>query len=157
MNKTILIGRLTKEPELKTTASNISICNFTLAIDRRYTNAMGERETDFIPIVTWRKTAEFAAQYFKKGMRVAVVGYIQTRSWDDAEGKRHYATEVVADELEFADAKRESYASVPSAPGERQKSAKVPEVKPGAFDDGDSVSGDSFEQSSASADLPFDF
>ncbi len=107
MNKAILLGRLTKDPELRTTQSNVSVCSFTLAIDRPYKNARGERETDFIPCVCWRSTAEFAARYFRKGERMAVVGSIQPRHWDDEQGQRHYITEVVADEVYFADGKRE--------------------------------------------------
>lgn len=107
MNKAILLGRLTKDPELRTTSNNVSVCSFTLAIDRPYKNARGERETDFIPCVCWRQTAEFAARYFRKGERMALVGSIQPRHWDDEEGQRHYVTEVVADEVYFADARRE--------------------------------------------------
>lgn len=107
MNKAILMGRLTKDPELRTTSNNVSVCSFTLAVDRRFKNAQGQRETDFIPVVAWRQQAEFAARYFTKGSRMAVIGSIQPRSWDDNEGKRHYMTEVIADEIYFADSKRE--------------------------------------------------
>lgn len=105
MNKAILMGRLTKEPELRTTANGISVCSFTVAVDRRFKNAQGERETDFIPIVCWRSTAEFVARYFGKGQRIALVGSIQVRHWDDEQGKRNYMTEVIADEVYFADSK----------------------------------------------------
>lgn len=108
MNKAILMGRLTADPELRTTQSNISVCSFTLAVDRRFKNQSGERETDFIPIVAWRQTAEFVARYFGKGARIALVGSIQPRSWDDDNGVRHYRTEVIADEVYFADSKRQS-------------------------------------------------
>ncbi|HHT25585.1 MAG TPA: single-stranded DNA-binding protein [Clostridiaceae bacterium] len=107
MNKAILMGRLTKDPELRTTQNNISVCSFTLAIDRRFKNQQGERETDFIPIVAWRQTAEFAARYFSKGARMALVGSIQPRSWEDENGERRYITEVIADEIYFADSKRQ--------------------------------------------------
>ncbi|MDI9490645.1 MAG: single-stranded DNA-binding protein [Clostridiaceae bacterium] len=108
MNKAILMGRLTKDPELRTTQNNVSVCSFTLAIDRRFKNQHGERETDFIPIVAWRQTAEFAARYFSKGSRMALVGSIQPRSWEDEKGERRYITEVIADEIYFADSKRQS-------------------------------------------------
>lgn len=108
MNKAILMGRLTADPELRTTQNNISVCSFTLAVDRRFKNQSGERETDFIPIVAWRQTAEFVARYFGKGARIALVGSIQPRSWDDDNGVRHYRTEVIADEVYFADSKRQS-------------------------------------------------
>ena len=101
------MGRLTKDPELKTTQSGNSVCSFTLAIDRRFKNQQGERETDFIPIVAWRQTAEFAAKYFNKGSKMALVGTIQPRSWEDQNGERRYITEVIADEIYFADSKRQ--------------------------------------------------
>lgn len=107
MNKAILMGRLTKDPELRTTQNNISVCSFTLAIDRRFKNQQGERETDFIPVVAWRQTAEFAARYFSKGSRMALVGSIQPRSWEDENGERRYITEVIADEIYFADSRRQ--------------------------------------------------
>ncbi|NLJ95112.1 MAG: single-stranded DNA-binding protein, partial [Clostridiaceae bacterium] len=78
------------------------------AVDRRFKNQHGERETDFIPIVAWRQTAEFVTRYFNKGARIALVGSIQPRSWDDENGVRHYRTEVIADEVYFADSKRQS-------------------------------------------------
>lgn len=105
MNKAVLMGRLTKDPELRSTASNISVCSFTVAVDRRF-KSEGQPTADFIPVIAWRQTAEFVAKYFTKGSRIAVVGSIQTRQWDDKEGKRHYATEVVADEVEFCESKR---------------------------------------------------
>ncbi len=108
MNKAILMGRLTKDPELRTTSNNISVCTFTLAVDRNYKNRDGERQADFIPVVTWRQTAEFAHRNFVKGQRVAVVGSIQTRHYDDQSGQRRYITEVVADEVHFADSKRDN-------------------------------------------------
>ncbi|MDD7401080.1 MAG: single-stranded DNA-binding protein [Eubacteriales bacterium] len=112
MNKAILMGRLTKEPELRTTSNNVSVCSFTVAVDRRFKNAQGERETDFIPVVCWRQTADFVARYFQKGQRIALVGSIQVRSWDDEHGKRNWMTEVVADEVYFADSKSDnSYAN----------------------------------------------
>jgi single-strand DNA-binding protein len=106
MNKAILMGRLTRDPEMRTTSSQVPVCTFTLAVDRRFKNASGERQADFIPIVAWRQQAEFCAKYFRKGSRMIVVGSIQTRSWDDTEGKRHSVTEVIADEIHFADSKK---------------------------------------------------
>lgn len=102
MNKVILIGRLTKDPEMRyTTNSNTAVCNFTLAVNRRFK----QNEADFIPVVAWSKTAEFCEKYFSKGRQVAVVGRIEISSWDDSEGKKRYKTEVVADEVYFADSK----------------------------------------------------
>jgi single-strand DNA-binding protein len=107
MNKAILMGRLTKDPEMRyTTGNNTPVCSFTLAIDRRFSRQGEERQSDFLPIVVFGKTAEFCSKYFTKGQQVAVVGRIQTRSWDDNEGKKHYVTEIVAEEAYFADSKR---------------------------------------------------
>jgi len=107
MNKVILMGRLTKEPELSYTPSkNTALCKFTLAVDRRFTPQGMEKQTDFIPIVTWSKLAEFCSKYFNKGQKVVIVGSIQTRSWEDNEGKKRFATDVVADEAYFAESKK---------------------------------------------------
>lgn len=101
------MGRLTKDPELRyTSTNNTAICNFMLAVDRRFAKQGEEKQADFIPIVAWRNLAEFCTKYFHKGLKVVVVGSIQTRTWDDNEGKRHYATEVVADEAYFAESKK---------------------------------------------------
>ena len=108
MNKVILMGRLTKDPDLKyTSGNNTAVCSFTLAIDRRFQRQGEERQTDFIQIVAWSKLAEFCGKYFQRGRQVAVTGRIQTRTWDDNEGKRHYVTEIVAEEAYFADSKRD--------------------------------------------------
>jgi len=108
MNKAILMGRLTKDPELRyTSGNNTAVASFTLAVNRRMVKE-GQQQADFINVVAWTKTAEFVGKYFTKGMQVAVVGRLQTRTWDDSEGKRHYITEVVADETYFADSKRSS-------------------------------------------------
>lgn len=107
MNKAILMGRLTKDPELKyTSTNNTAVCNFTLAVDRRFVRQGEERQADFINIIAWSKLAEFCSKYFRKGLKVSVVGRIQTRTWDDTEGKKHYVTEVVAEEAYFADSKK---------------------------------------------------
>lgn len=107
MNKAILMGRLTKDPELRyTSANNTAVCSFTIAVNRKFVRQGEERQADFIPIVAWDKTAEFCSKYFTKGQQVAVVGRIQTRTWDDNEGKKHYVTEVIAEEAHFADSKR---------------------------------------------------
>ena len=100
MNKAILIGNVTKDPTMRTTKSGVAACGFTLAVNRRYKDASGEKITDFIPVVAWRKTAELCGKYLEKGHKVGVVGEIQTRSYDK-EGIRRYVTEVIADEVEF--------------------------------------------------------
>ena len=101
LNKVVLIGRLTRDPELRSTTSNISVTTFTLAVDRRFTNQQGEREADFIPIVTWRSLAETCHRYLSKGRLVAVSGRIQVRNYEGSDGQRRYITEVVADEVQF--------------------------------------------------------
>ena len=101
MNRVILIGNLTKDPELTTTNSGISVCRFTLAVSRRFVGASGERETDFLNIVAWRSQAENCSKYLKKGSKCAVVGAIQTRSYDAQDGSKRYITEITADEVEF--------------------------------------------------------
>jgi len=107
MNKVILMGRLTRDPELRyTTVNNTPVASFTLAVDRRFARQGEERQTDFFPIVVWDKSAEFCSKYFTKGLKVVVVGRLQTRTWDDNEGKRHYVTEVIAEELYFAEGKK---------------------------------------------------
>ena len=102
MNKCFLIGNLTRDPELRTTSgSGLSVCSFTLAVTRSFSNRNGEREADFIPIVVWRNTAENCAKYLRKGSQVAVSGAIQTRTYDGNDGQKRYVTEVVADEVQF--------------------------------------------------------
>lgn len=107
MNKVILIGNLTKDPELTTTNSGISVCRFTLAVSRRFVGASGERETDFLNIVAWRSQAENCSKYLKKGSKCAVTGSIQTRSYDAQDGSKRYVTEITADEVEFISTKND--------------------------------------------------
>ena len=107
MNKVILIGNLTKDPELTTTNNGGSVCRFNLAISRRYANAEGERETDFINVVVWRNLADNCHKFLKKGSKAAVIGNIQTRSYDANDGTKRYVTEVVAEEVEFISTRSE--------------------------------------------------
>lgn len=106
MNKAILMGRLVRDPELRMTSSNVPVCTFTLAVDRRFKTQAGERQADFIQIVAWRQQAEFASRYFKQGSRMVVVGAIQSRSWETPTGEKRYATEVLAEEIYFGESKR---------------------------------------------------
>lgn len=103
MNKVQLVGRLTKDPEIKLTSNQTQFCNFTVAVDRRFKDADGNRQTDFINCVAWRQTAQFIQKYFSKGSRIGIAGSIQTRSYEGEDGKKHFITEVVADEAEFVD------------------------------------------------------
>lgn len=105
MNKVTLIGRLTKEPELKLTAKQTAYCNFTLAVDRRFKDANGDKQSDFINCVAWKQTADFINKYFHKGSRIGVCGSIQTRSYEDKNGQKVFITEVVVDEAEFVESR----------------------------------------------------
>ena len=105
MNKVILIGNLTKDPEISTTSNGVSVCRFALAVTRRYTNANGDREADFINIVVWRALADNCHKFLKKGSKAAVVGTLQSRMYDATDGTKRYVTEVVADEVEFISTK----------------------------------------------------
>ena len=104
MNKVVIVGRLTKDVELKTTPQGVSVCAFTIAVNRRFKNANGEYEADFINCVAWRATAEFISKYFNKGRMLGISGSIQTRSWEK-DGERRYVTEVMAEEAYFVDSK----------------------------------------------------
>lgn len=104
MNKSILMGRLTSDPELRQTQNGTAVARFTIAINRRFQ----KDETDFINCVVWKNTAEFVCKYFSKGNMIAVVGSVQTRSWEGQDGKKVYATEVVADEVYFTGEKPET-------------------------------------------------
>ncbi|AFK94360.1 MULTISPECIES: single-stranded DNA-binding protein [Thermoanaerobacterium] len=107
LNKVILIGRLTKDPVLRYTQEQVSVCSFTLAVNRDYKLENGERPTDFVQVVAWRKLAEICNNNLKKGRLIAIIGRIQTRSWDDDNGNRHWITEVITEEVKFLDSNKE--------------------------------------------------
>lgn len=108
MNKVVLIGRLTADPETRTTQSGITQCTLRIAVQRRFADKQtGKRESDFFNIVCWRNTAEFAAKYLAKGRMIAVEGSLQTRSYDAQDGSKRYATEVLADNVEFCDSRKD--------------------------------------------------
>ena len=111
MNKVFLIGRLTRDPELRYTGNNTAVTSFTIAVNRTYTNKAGEREADFIPVVVWRRQAESVKNYLSQGSQVAVEGRIQVRNYDDQNGDRRYVTEVIADSVEFIGSKKDSQSS----------------------------------------------
>jgi single-strand DNA-binding protein len=107
MNNVSLVGRLTKDVDMRyTAANNTAVAGFTLAVNRRI-KAEGQPDADFIPVVAWQKTAEFCSKYFRKGQQVWINGRIQTRNWDDTDGKKHYVTEIIAEEVGFADSKKD--------------------------------------------------
>jgi single-strand DNA-binding protein len=141
MNTAIISGRLTRDPEVKTTQSNVEVCSFTVAVDRRFKNSAGEREADFISCVAWRQTAEFIGKYFQKGSRIEVVGPIQTRNYDDKDGKRVYVTELNVEQAFFGDSKNQSSGSDYAQPAIEVAQTEKQEVAP-SFD--------------PPADLPFD-
>lgn len=107
MNKAILMGRLTRDPEMRTTPQGVSVCSFSIAVNRRFAKE-GQQQADFINCVAWRQQAEFICKYFTKGSMIAVVGSIQTRTWDGQDGKKQYATEVVVDESHFTGSRAET-------------------------------------------------
>ena len=107
MNKAVIIGNLTRDPEARATGQGTAVTTFTVAVARRFTNAQGEKETDFIPVVTWRGLAETCARYLKKGSKVAVMGEIRTHTYDAPDGSKRYVTDIQADEVEFLTPKQE--------------------------------------------------
>ena len=130
MNKVFLIGRLTRDPELRYTGSNTAVASFTIAVNRTFQNQQGEREADFINIVVWRKQAENVKNYLTQGSQVAIDGRIQTRSYDDNNGQKRYVTEVVADNVEFLGSKGSSSSS-------NNMNSSVGKAEPTPYDFGD--------------------
>lgn len=130
MNKVILIGNLSRDPELTTTNGGVSVCRFTVAVQRRFQNADGEREADFINVVVWRAQAENCHKYLKKGSKCAVDGRLQTSSYEAQDGSRRYVTEVVADNVEFVGARRDDDDVPVTTRSERPSSKPVAELEP---------------------------
>lgn len=116
LNKVILIGHLTANPELKNTPAGVSVTSFSIGVARRYTKQGEQPQSDFINIVAWRSTAEFICKYFKKGNSICICGSLQTRSWTANDGTKRYATEVVAEEASFVEKKQIEAGSTPEAP-----------------------------------------
>ncbi|MBQ8836433.1 MAG: single-stranded DNA-binding protein [Clostridia bacterium] len=145
INKVVLGGHLTADVELKQTPSGVSVCQFSIAVNRRFSRD-GERQTDFITCQAWRQTAEFIARYFRKGSALCVCGSIQTRSWTDSGGQKRYATEIVVDEAYFVDSRSDGQ-------GAADTNTYIPDAyaAPG-FAGADKPS---FETMSADDDLPF--
>ncbi len=148
LNVAILMGRLTADPELRHTQNSIPVTSFTLAVDRSYAKSGTERVTDFIDIVAWRSTAEFAAKYFRKGQLVAVEGSIQVRAYVDKNGNNRRAFEIQADQVHFAERKRDGYEAPGGAIPPHYENAAPP-----AFDN--SGTGDFEEIGGGDDDLPF--
>ncbi len=118
MNKSILLGRLTKKPEIRLSqANNTKVASFTLAVNRKYVKEGEERQADFINIIAYAKLAEFVEKYLDKGMQICLTGRIQTRVWDDANGQKRYATEIIAEEIDFADSNKKDNNVAPNVFG----------------------------------------
>lgn len=122
MNKVELIGRITKDPEIKLTSNQTQFCQFTVAVDRRFKDQNGQRQADFINCIAWKNTAVFIQKYFRKGNRIGLAGSIQTRSYEDQNGQKHFITEVIIDEAEFVESQNtnqaQSAAPVDSVPSQ---------------------------------------
>lgn len=150
LNKAVLCGRLTGDPELKQTQSGISVVSFTLAVNRRYqshsADGQAQQQADFISCVAWRQTAEFISRYFRKGSSLCITGSIQTRNWLDQQGQKRYTTEVVVDEAMFVDSRSENQQRT-AAPATGGQYAPEAYATPGAVENFDVIKGDD--------DLPF--
>ena len=128
LNHIVLMGRLTRDPELRRTGSGIAVASFTLAVDRDYAAQGAERETDFVDIVAWRSTAEFVSKYFTKGRMAVVSGRLQIRNWQDKDGNKRRSAEVVANDVYFGDSKRDG-----AAPGGFDQSVPSSAPAPAAY------------------------
>ena len=153
MNKAILVGRLTANPELRATPSGASVCSFSIAVDRRFVRQGEERKADFINCVAWNKTAEFISNYFTKGRFIGVIGSIQTRDWTDQNGNKRYATEVIVEEAYFTEGKA-SGGNAGANMGQGGYNSFNQAAAPGAFDTGLPDGGD-FAMGVSDDDLPF--
>lgn len=151
LNRVILMGRLTADPELRQTQTGTSVVSFSIAVDRDYTPKGEEKQTDFINLVAWRQTAEFISKYFSKGKMIAVEGRIQTRNYTDNNGNKRYVTEVIVDRPYFADSKSSSdnttFTNGPEHPAYSQETSSGTSVSIGDIGD--------FEEIQDDADLPF--
>lgn len=144
-NKVILGGRLTVDPELKSTPSGVPVTSFTVAVNRRFQGKDStESQADFITVTAWRQTAEFVTRFFRKASSICIVGSIQTRTWTDPQGQKRYATEVVADEAYFVDGKNESQNTAPT-----QQTAYIPDQY------AQHMPKQQFEEAKDGDDLPF--
>ena len=124
MNKAIIIGRLTADPEINTTNSGVDVCRFAVAVNRPYKNANGDAQVDYLNIVVWREAAKNCAKYLAKGRQVAVVGSIQTRSYEDSNGIKRYVTEIIAEHVEFIGGNP----NAADKPGSRSKADDLKEI-----------------------------
>lgn len=152
LNVAIVMGRLVADPELRHTPNDIAVTSFTVAVDRSYVKSGTERQADFIDVVAWRSTADFVCKYFRKGQAIVVQGSIQTRTHTDSQGNKRKAVEIVADNVHFAESKRDSSAATTGGayvPPSRPEAAPTPAPAYTSGDTGD------FEEILADDDLPF--
>ena len=152
------MGRLTADPELRTTGNGIGVCGFTVAVDRNYRPEGEERQTDFINVVAWRKTADFVSRYFRKGQMIAVQGSIQTRNYEDRNGNKRTAVEIVADNISFCGSKAETGAGGQNAGAPAPSGNPAPPVPAYQQGSGAGVSNatpDDFSQVEMDDELPF--
>ena len=143
MNKVILMGRLTRDVEMRQTPNGVSLARFSIAVNRRFAGKDAQQQADFINCVAWRQTGEFIARYFQKGGMIAIVGSIQTRSWDGNDGKKQYATEVIVDEAYFTGSKSEN------------STGSNTNLSDSSLDDLNSQYGEDFATIGDEEDLPF--
>ena len=148
LNKVILGGRLTADPELKQTTNGIPVVTFSIAVNRRFqSKENAQQQTDFFNVTAWRATAEFVSRYFRKGSSICVIGSLQNRTWTDQQGAKRYATDVIADEVQFVDSRGEG------SMGAQPQGAYVPEAYAPSYSSMGSAS--KFEESKTDDDLPF--
>ena len=150
LNKVILGGRLTSDVELKQTQTGTPVCSFSIAVNRRFAGKDAPQQADFFNVTAWRATAEFVARYFKKGSSICVVGSLQNRSWTDQQGQKRYATDIVADEVQFVDSRSEggSYDNV-------QQGGYTPDAYSTPSFSSAATSAPNFEEVASDDDLPF--
>lgn len=146
-NKVMLGGRLTADPELKTTANNIPVVSFSIAVNRRFSGKDAQQQADFFNVTAWRSTAEIVSRYFRKGSSIFVVGTIQNRSWIDQQGVKKYATDIVADEVHFVDSRGESPAA--------QQQSYTPDAYSAPAYSNQAGTAPNFEEIKTDDDLPF--
>ena len=147
-NKVILIGNMTADPELRQTASGLSVCSFSIAVNRRNSKAeQGQQTVDFFNIVAWRQQAEFICRYFKKGNPILICGQLQTRTWNDNQGQKRYATEIQADEVSFVASAGQTNGAAPAGSSYTPEAYGAPVFS--------SAAGANFEEIPNDGDLPF--
>lgn len=155
LNRVILIGRLTRDPELRYTPAGVAVTTFTLAVDRPFSNQQKEREADFINIVTWRQLAETCANYLRKGRLTAVEGRIQVRNYDNNEGRRVYVTEVIADNVRFLESSNSGGGREEGMGGGQASSSQGQQRYSGPRDNQDPFQDDGKPIDISDDDLPF--